>query len=86
MTLVSILSGGYNLHRFSDAIGLFKICEHCFLCRSVEFCQICTKYPSCSTRSTCRGKTKPVLGTLGAGPKEEKTRGSLAKKKDNVFT
>ena len=39
-----------------------KMCEQCFLCRSVVFCQTCTK---CPTKSDCRSQTKPVLGNLG---------------------
>ena len=43
-----------------------KICEQCFLCRSVVFCKTCTKYPICCTKSACRGQTKPILGNLGS--------------------
>ena len=41
-----------------------KMCEQCFLCRSIVFCQTCTKCPQCCTKSACRGKTKSVLGNL----------------------
>ena len=43
-----------------------KICERCFLCRSIEFCIECNKFPHCCSRSTCRGKFAPVLGNLGS--------------------
>ena len=43
-----------------------KICERCFLCRSVVFCQTCNKCPTCSFRSTCRGKTAMLLENLGS--------------------
>ena len=41
------------------------MCEQCFLCRLIVFCQTCTKYPQCCTKSACRGKTESVLGNLG---------------------
>ena len=40
-----------------------KICERCFLCRSIEFYLEYHKCLSCS-RSICWGKTAPVLGNL----------------------
>ena len=51
-----------------------KICSTCFhvSCRSIEFCPECNKCQKQWLRSTCRGKTTPVLGnlrSLGAGPK-----------------
>ena len=42
-----------------------KACERCFLHRSVQFCTKCHKYPSCCTKSTCRGQITPVLGKMG---------------------
>ena len=42
-----------------------KICERCFLCRSLELCTSCHKRPNCFHRSTCRGKATPVLGKMG---------------------
>ena len=42
------------------------ICERCFLCRSLELCKSCHKCPNCCYRSTCRGKTTPVLGEMGS--------------------
>ena len=39
-----------------------KICEQCFLCRSIVFCKTCTK---CCTKSACRGQAEPVLENLG---------------------
>ena len=38
-----------------------KICERCFLCRSLELCKSYHKCPNCGYRSTCRGKATPVL-------------------------
>ena len=43
-----------------------KICERCFLCRSLEFCKSCHKCPSCCYNSTCRVKVTSVLGEVGA--------------------
>ena len=42
------------------------MCEQCFLCRSLVFCQTCAKCPNSCKRSACRGQTKPVLGNLGS--------------------
>ena len=42
-----------------------KICEKCFLCKSLEFCKKCHKCPTCCTKSTCRGQITPVLGKMG---------------------
>ena len=42
-----------------------KICERCFLCRSLELCKSCHKWDNCCLRSTCRGKATPVLGKMG---------------------
>ena len=43
-----------------------KICERCFICRSLEFCKSCHKCLNCCHRSTCRGKATPVLGKMGS--------------------
>ena len=42
-----------------------KVCEKCFLCRSVEFCPQCYKCPTCCTKSACRLKITPFLGKMG---------------------
>ena len=42
-----------------------KVCEQCFLCKSIVLCPICTKCPKCCTKSACRCKTESVLGNLG---------------------
>ena len=42
-----------------------KICEGCFLCRSLAFCKSCHQCPTCCFRSSCRGEVKPVLGEMG---------------------
>ena len=43
-----------------------KICERCFLCRSLAFCKSCNQCPTCCFRSSCRGEVKPVLGEMGS--------------------
>ena len=43
-----------------------KICERCFLCRSLVFCKSCHQCPTCCFRSSCRGEVKPVLGEMGS--------------------
>ena len=43
-----------------------KICEKCFLCRSLVFCKSCHQCPTCCYRSSCRGEVKPVLGEMGS--------------------
>ena len=42
-----------------------KICERCFLWRSLQLCKSCHKCPNCCHRSTCRGKSTLVLGKMG---------------------
>ena len=42
-----------------------KICEKCFLCRSITFCKACHQCPTCCFRSPCRGEVKPVLAEMG---------------------
>ena len=48
-----------NIHRN-------KICERCFLRRSLEFCKSCHKCPTCCHQSTCRGKVTKILGEVGS--------------------
>ena len=49
-----------------------KVCEKCFLCRSLVFCKYCTKCPTCCSKSTCRGKTSEFLANLtGSGCRSE---------------
>ena len=43
-----------------------KICERCFLCRSLELCKSCHKCPNCCHRSTCSGLTAPVWEKMGS--------------------
>ena len=43
-----------------------KICERCFLCKSVVFCTNCQKCPTCCTKSSCRVKIARVLGEMGS--------------------
>ena len=43
-----------------------KICEKCFLCRSLVFCKSCHQCPTCCYRSSCRGEVKSVLGEMGS--------------------
>ena len=43
-----------------------KICERCFLCRSLVFCKACNQCPTYCYRSSCRGEVKPVLGEMGS--------------------
>ena len=38
-----------------------KICERCFLCRSIVFCQSCNKCPTCSLKLACRGQISNLL-------------------------
>ena len=49
-----------------------KICERCFLCRSLEFFKYCHKCPNCC-KSTCRGKVTSVLGEVGSSGFESKS-------------
>ena len=50
-----------------------KICEKCFLCRSLEFCKSCHQCPTCCYRSSCGGKVTPVLGKMGSSGFESKS-------------
>ena len=49
-----------------------KICERCFLCRSLEFCKSCHKCPNCCYKSTYRVKVTSVLGEVGSSGFESK--------------
>ena len=48
----------------SRSSNVNKICEKCFLCRSVEFCSKCHKCPTCCTKSSCRVKIAQLLGKM----------------------
>ena len=49
-----------------------KICEKCFLCRSLVFCNHCKKCQTCFSKSACRGKTSKFLANLaGSGCRSE---------------
>ena len=50
-----------------------KICERCFLCRSLEFCKYCYKCPNCCYESACRGKVTSALGEVGSSGFESKS-------------
>ena len=52
--------------RNSRSSNVNKICEKCFLCRSLEFCPQCVKCPTCCNKSSCRFKIAPFLGTMGS--------------------
>ena len=52
--------------RNSQSSNVNKICEKCFLCRSLEFCPQCVKCPTCCNKSSCRFKIAPFLGTMGS--------------------
>ena len=43
-----------------------KICERCFLCRSLEFCKSCHKCPTGCYKSTCRSKASQFWGEMGS--------------------
>ena len=42
-----------------------KLCERCFLCRSVVFCPTYHQCLHCCSKSACGGQTEPVLESLG---------------------
>ena len=49
-----------------------KVCEKCFLCRSLVFCNSCTKCQTCCSKSACRGKTSNFLANFtGSGCRSE---------------
>ena len=41
-----------------------KVCQRCFLCKSMSFCPICSKCPTCCHRSQCWGKASELLASL----------------------
>ena len=41
-----------------------KMCERCFLCRTIVFCKTCNKCPSCCLKSACRGQTSKLLANM----------------------
>ena len=45
-----------------------KPCERCFYCKSIHICPTCIRCSKCCAKSTCRGQTSTILGSL-AGPK-----------------
>ena len=53
-----------------------KICERCFLCRSLELCKSCQKCPNCCYKSICRGKATSILGEMGSSGFESKSSNS----------
>ena len=59
--------------QFLSKIHGNKICERCFLCRSLEFCKYCHQCPNCCHKSTCRGKATSVLGEVGSSGFESKS-------------
>ena len=52
-----------KLERSKSQCKTNKVCERCFLCRSVEFGR--HKYPSCCSESGYRVQTTPILGNMG---------------------
>ena len=47
-----------------------KICEQCFVCRSLVFCKTCSKCPKCCSQSSCRDQTSKLLDKMvGSGCK-----------------
>ena len=53
-----------------------KICERCFLYKSLEFCTKCHKCPTCCTKSTCRRQITPVLGKMGSPRRQPQSTSS----------
>ena len=50
--------------------SVIKICEQCFVCRSLVFCHSCSKCPKCCSQSSCRDQTSKLLDKMvGAGCK-----------------
>ena len=41
-----------------------KVCQRCFLCKSLSFCPLCSKCPSCCHRDQCWGKASELLASL----------------------
>ena len=52
-------------YQYMSIVHRNKICERCFLCRSLTFCKTCHQCPTCCFRSPCRGEVKPVLEEMG---------------------
>ena len=52
--------------QFLSELHRNKVCQRCFLFRSLEFCKSCHKCPNCCFRSSCRGQITPVLGKMGS--------------------
>ena len=53
-------------------VELNKICQRCFLCKSMSFCPICSKCPTCCHRNQCWGKASEFLASLAkAGCKSQ---------------
>ena len=52
-------------HCKSKQSSVIKACEQCFLCRSIVFCNLCAKCPTCCSKSSCRGQAGPILAGLG---------------------
>ena len=46
---------------YCKTMSVIKICEQCFLCRSIVFCKTCAKCPKCCIKSACRGQAEPIL-------------------------
>ena len=66
--MLILLPGCHKKKRNSQLLSQLnrnKICERCFLCRSLELCKSFHKCPNCCHRSTCRGQTAPVWGKMG---------------------
>ena len=58
--------------RNSQTSNTNKICERCFLCKSVEFCTTCHKCTTCCSKSSCRVKIARVLGEMGSARHQPK--------------
>ena len=54
-----------------------KICERCFLCRSIVFCKMCHKCPNCCSKSTCWDQIAPVLGKMGSPRRQPQSSNNL---------
>ena len=60
----------------SRASKINKICERCFLCKSIQFCTKCHKCPTCCTKSACRGRITPVLEKMGSPRRQPQSTSS----------
>ena len=60
----------------SRASKINKICERCFLCKSIEFCTKCHKCPVGCTKSACRGQITPVLEKMGSPRRQPQSTSS----------